>query len=71
MKDTILDLDNQENRELVPALMYLTNYDHPQLINNVLKLLVRQFRQREELLETLDQVQLLVTQDVSWNQSII
>ncbi|GAU93572.1 hypothetical protein RvY_05495 [Ramazzottius varieornatus] len=60
-QDKELNLDGEEGRLFIRVLLHLAMHDDPQLVTGALKLLFRQFSQREELLQAFSQVQLLVS----------
>ncbi len=56
-----LEMDNGRGKQLLRILLQLTMSDFPPLTSMALKVLFRHFTQRQELLEDLKQVQLLVS----------
>ncbi|XP_034027770.1 inositol 1,4,5-trisphosphate receptor type 3 [Thalassophryne amazonica] len=63
--NSILEVDDEGGRMFLRVLIHLTMHDYPPLVSGALQLLFRHFSQRQELLHTFKQVQLLIsTQDV-------
>nr|XP_054595618.1 inositol 1,4,5-trisphosphate receptor type 1 isoform X2 [Nothobranchius furzeri] len=60
-ENTPLDLDDQGGRTFLRVLLHLTMHDYPPLVSRALQLLFRHFSQRQEVLQSFKQVQLLVT----------
>lgn len=56
-----IDLDNQRGRIFLRVLLTLLFHDNFSIVSRALHLLIRYFRQREEILANLKQVQLLVS----------
>ncbi|RWS06106.1 inositol 1:4:5-trisphosphate receptor-like protein [Dinothrombium tinctorium] len=59
-KDDV-DLDGAGGRIFLRVLLYLTMHDYPPLVSGALQLLFRHFSQRQEVLQSFKQVQLLVS----------
>uniref|UniRef100_A0A4W6FQN2 Inositol 1,4,5-trisphosphate receptor n=1 Tax=Lates calcarifer TaxID=8187 RepID=A0A4W6FQN2_LATCA len=60
-----LRLDDEGGRMFLRVLTHLTMHDYPPLVSGALQLLFRHFSQRQEVLHTFKQVQLLISaQDV-------
>uniref|UniRef100_A0A3Q3WHC1 Inositol 1,4,5-trisphosphate receptor n=1 Tax=Mola mola TaxID=94237 RepID=A0A3Q3WHC1_MOLML len=63
--NSILEVDDEGGRMFLRVLIHLTMHDYPPLVSGALQLLFRHFSQRQELLHTFKQVQLLISaQDV-------
>ncbi|XP_010772189.1 inositol 1,4,5-trisphosphate receptor type 3-like [Notothenia coriiceps] len=63
--NSILEVDDEGGRMFLRVLIHLTMHDYPPLVSGALQLLFRHFSQRQEVLQTFKQVQLLITsQDV-------
>ncbi|XP_072305545.1 inositol 1,4,5-trisphosphate-gated calcium channel ITPR3 [Eucyclogobius newberryi] len=63
--NSVLEVDDEGGRMLLRVLIHLTMHNYPPLVSGALQLLFRHFSQRQELLHTFKQVQLLITaQDV-------
>ncbi|KAJ4934650.1 hypothetical protein JOQ06_007435, partial [Pogonophryne albipinna] len=63
--NSILEVDDEGGRMFLRVLIHLTMHDYPPLVSGALQLLFRHFSQRQEVLHTFKQVQLLITsQDV-------
>lgn len=60
--EQLLDLDGEQGTLMVRVLLDLAMHTHPPLVSGALRLLTRHFSQREEMLRTFEQVQLLVSQ---------
>uniref|UniRef100_A0A3Q3FAK0 Inositol 1,4,5-trisphosphate receptor, type 3 n=1 Tax=Labrus bergylta TaxID=56723 RepID=A0A3Q3FAK0_9LABR len=61
----ILEVDDEGGRMFLRVLIHLTMHDYPPLVSGALQLLFRHFSQRQEVLHTFKQVQLLISsQDV-------
>uniref|UniRef100_A0A8C2W970 Inositol 1,4,5-trisphosphate receptor n=1 Tax=Cyclopterus lumpus TaxID=8103 RepID=A0A8C2W970_CYCLU len=61
----ILEVDDEGGRMFLRVLTHLTMHDYPPLVSGALQLLFRHFSQRQEVLQTFKQVQLLISaQDV-------
>ncbi|KAM5180265.1 inositol 1,4,5-trisphosphate-gated calcium channel ITPR3 [Mantella aurantiaca] len=64
-KNTMLEVDDEGGRMFLRVLIQLTMNDYPALISGSLQLLFKHFSQRQEVLHTFKQVQLLISaQDV-------
>ncbi|XP_077337534.1 inositol 1,4,5-trisphosphate-gated calcium channel ITPR3 isoform X3 [Lithobates pipiens] len=64
-KNTMLEVDDEGGRMFLRVLIHLTMNDYPALISGSLQLLFKHFSQRQEVLHTFKQVQLLISaQDV-------
>ncbi|XP_068125479.1 inositol 1,4,5-trisphosphate-gated calcium channel ITPR3 isoform X2 [Hyperolius riggenbachi] len=64
-KSTMLEVDDEGGRMFLRVLIQLTMNDYPALISGSLQLLFKHFSQRQEMLHTFKQVQLLISaQDV-------
>ncbi|XP_063309193.1 inositol 1,4,5-trisphosphate receptor type 3 isoform X1 [Pelobates fuscus] len=62
---SMLEVDDEGGRMFLRVLIHLTMNDYPALISGSLQLLFKHFSQRQEVLHTFKQVQLLIsTQDV-------
>ncbi|KAL1493193.1 hypothetical protein ABEB36_011294 [Hypothenemus hampei] len=57
----VLDLDGHGGRTFLRVLLHLTMHDYPPLVSGALHLLFRHFSQRQEVLQSFRQVQLLVS----------
>lgn len=57
----VLDLDGHGGRTFLRVLLHLTMHDYPSLVSGALHLLFRHFSQRQEVLQSFRQVQLLVS----------
>ncbi|KAK1152141.1 hypothetical protein AOXY_G31363 [Acipenser oxyrinchus oxyrinchus] len=63
--NSILEVDDEGGRMFLRVLIHLTMHDYPPLVSGALQLLFKHFSQRNEVLHTFKQVQLLIsTQDV-------
>ncbi|XP_069046498.1 inositol 1,4,5-trisphosphate-gated calcium channel ITPR3 isoform X1 [Lepisosteus oculatus] len=63
--NSILEVDDEGGRMFLRVLIHLTMHDYPPLISGALQLLFKHFSQRQEVLHTFKQVQLLISaQDV-------
>ncbi|XP_053174093.1 inositol 1,4,5-trisphosphate receptor type 3 [Scomber japonicus] len=63
--NSILEVDDEGGRMFLRVLVHLTMHDYPPLVSGALQLLFRHFSQRQEVLHTFKQVQLLISsQDV-------
>ncbi|TRY82341.1 hypothetical protein DNTS_000065, partial [Danionella cerebrum] len=63
--NSILEVDDEGGRMFLRVLIHLIMHDYPPLISGALQLLFKHFSQRQEVLHTFKQVQLLIsTQDV-------
>ncbi|XP_029361640.1 inositol 1,4,5-trisphosphate-gated calcium channel ITPR3 [Echeneis naucrates] len=63
--NSILEVDDEGGRMFLRVLIHLTMHDYPPLVSGALQLLFRHFSQRQEVLQTFKQVQLLISaQDV-------
>uniref|UniRef100_A0A8C2YVU7 Inositol 1,4,5-trisphosphate receptor n=1 Tax=Cyclopterus lumpus TaxID=8103 RepID=A0A8C2YVU7_CYCLU len=63
--NSILEVDDEGGRMFLRVLTHLTMHDYPPLVSGALQLLFRHFSQRQEVLQTFKQVQLLISaQDV-------
>uniref|UniRef100_A0A4W6FSD9 Inositol 1,4,5-trisphosphate receptor n=1 Tax=Lates calcarifer TaxID=8187 RepID=A0A4W6FSD9_LATCA len=63
--NSILEVDDEGGRMFLRVLTHLTMHDYPPLVSGALQLLFRHFSQRQEVLHTFKQVQLLISaQDV-------
>ncbi|KAE8292691.1 Inositol 1,4,5-trisphosphate receptor type 3 IP3 receptor isoform 3 [Larimichthys crocea] len=63
--NSILEVDEEGGRMFLRVLTHLTMHDYPPLVSGALQLLFRHFSQRQEVLHTFKQVQLLISaQDV-------
>uniref|UniRef100_A0A3B3ZTM5 Inositol 1,4,5-trisphosphate receptor n=1 Tax=Periophthalmus magnuspinnatus TaxID=409849 RepID=A0A3B3ZTM5_9GOBI len=63
--NSVLEVDDEGGRMLLRVLIHLTMHNYPPLVSGALQLLFRHFSQRQELLHTFKQVQLLISaQDV-------
>uniref|UniRef100_A0A803YSI0 Inositol 1,4,5-trisphosphate receptor n=1 Tax=Meleagris gallopavo TaxID=9103 RepID=A0A803YSI0_MELGA len=61
----MLEVDDEGGRMFLRVLIHLTMHDYPPLISGSLQLLFKHFSQRQEVLHTFKQVQLLISaQDV-------
>ncbi|XP_077151617.1 inositol 1,4,5-trisphosphate-gated calcium channel ITPR3 isoform X2 [Ranitomeya variabilis] len=64
-KNSMLEVDDEGGRMFLRVLIQLTMNDYPALISGSLQLLFKHFSQRQEVLHTFKQVQLLISaQDV-------
>lgn len=52
----VADLDGRGGRKIVRVLLSLCMHNHTELVNGALKLLFRQFRQRDDLVQSFRQV---------------
>ena len=57
----VLDLDENGGKTFLRVLLHLAMHDYPPLVSGALKLLFRNFSQRQEVLQAFKQVQLLVS----------
>merc|ERR1719447_2175967 len=57
----VLDLDGTGGKVFLRVLLHLVMHDYPPLVSGALKLLFRHFSQRQEVLRSFGQVQLLVS----------
>ncbi|XP_068181041.1 inositol 1,4,5-trisphosphate-gated calcium channel ITPR3 isoform X4 [Antennarius striatus] len=63
--NSILEVDDEGGRMFLRVLIHLIMHDYPPLVSGALQLLFRHFSQRQEMLHTFKQVQLLISaQDV-------
>ncbi|XP_067095628.1 inositol 1,4,5-trisphosphate receptor type 3 isoform X3 [Osmerus mordax] len=63
--NSILEVDDEGGRMFLRVLIHLTMHDYPPLVSGALQLLFKHFSQRQEVLHTFKQVQLLISaQDV-------
>ncbi|XP_026223941.1 inositol 1,4,5-trisphosphate receptor type 3 isoform X2 [Anabas testudineus] len=63
--NSILEVDDEGGRMFLRVLIHLTMHNYPPLVSGALQLLFRHFSQRQEVLHTFKQVQLLISaQDV-------
>ncbi|KAK0153640.1 Inositol 1,4,5-trisphosphate receptor type 3 [Merluccius polli] len=63
--NSILEVDDEGGRMFLRVLIHLTMHRYPPLVSGALQLLFKHFSQRQEVLHTFKQVQLLITsQDV-------
>ncbi|XP_048064932.1 inositol 1,4,5-trisphosphate receptor type 3 isoform X3 [Megalobrama amblycephala] len=63
--NSILEVDDEGGRMFLRVLIHLIMHDYPPLVSGALQLLFKHFSQRQEVLHTFKQVQLLIsTQDV-------
>ncbi|XP_051282507.1 inositol 1,4,5-trisphosphate receptor type 3 isoform X1 [Dicentrarchus labrax] len=63
--NSILEVDDEGGRMFLRVLIHLTMHHYPPLVSGALQLLFRHFSQRQEVLHTFKQVQLLISaQDV-------
>ncbi|KAM9750737.1 inositol 1,4,5-trisphosphate-gated calcium channel ITPR3 isoform 2-T2 [Menidia menidia] len=63
--NNILEVDDEGGRMFLRVLVHLTMHDYAPLVSGALQLLFRHFSQRQEVLHTFKQVQLLISaQDV-------
>ncbi|KAK2898150.1 inositol 1,4,5-trisphosphate receptor type 3 isoform X2 [Channa argus] len=63
--NSILEVDDEGGRMFLRVLIHLTMHDYPPLVSGALQLLFRHFSQRQEVLHTFKQLQLLISaQDV-------
>ncbi|XP_072569106.1 inositol 1,4,5-trisphosphate-gated calcium channel ITPR3 [Paramormyrops kingsleyae] len=64
-ENSILEVDDEGGRMFLRVLVHLIMHDYPPLISGALQLLFKHFSQRQEVLHTFKQVQLLISgQDV-------
>uniref|UniRef100_A0A8C9NWJ6 Inositol 1,4,5-trisphosphate receptor n=1 Tax=Serinus canaria TaxID=9135 RepID=A0A8C9NWJ6_SERCA len=64
-RSSMLEVDDEGGRMFLRVLIHLTMHDYPPLISGSLQLLFKHFSQRQEVLHTFKQVQLLISaQDV-------
>nr|XP_014427115.1 inositol 1,4,5-trisphosphate receptor type 3 [Pelodiscus sinensis] len=62
---SMLEVDDEGGRMFLRVLIHLTMHDYPPLVSGSLQLLFKHFSQRQEMLHTFKQVQLLISaQDV-------
>ncbi|XP_070766937.1 inositol 1,4,5-trisphosphate-gated calcium channel ITPR3 [Enoplosus armatus] len=59
--NSILEVDDEGGRMFLRVLTHLTMHDYPPLVSGALQLLFRHFSQRQEVLHTFKQVQLLIS----------
>ncbi|XP_068602386.1 inositol 1,4,5-trisphosphate-gated calcium channel ITPR3 [Brachionichthys hirsutus] len=63
--NSVLEVDDEGGRMFLRVLVHLIMHDYPPLVSGALQLLSRHFSQRQEMLHTFKQVQLLISgQDV-------
>ncbi|KAJ8386368.1 hypothetical protein AAFF_G00170730 [Aldrovandia affinis] len=63
--NSVLEVDDEGGRMFLRVLIHLTMHDYPPLVSGALQLLFKHFSQRQEVLHTFKQVQLLISaQDV-------
>ncbi|KAM9343195.1 inositol 1,4,5-trisphosphate-gated calcium channel ITPR3 [Pholidichthys leucotaenia] len=63
--NSVLEVDDEGGRMFLRVLIHLTMHEYPPLVSGALQLLFRHFSQRQEVLHTFKQVQLLISaQDV-------
>ncbi|KAM6977326.1 inositol 1,4,5-trisphosphate-gated calcium channel ITPR3 [Aplochiton taeniatus] len=63
--NSILEVDDEGGRMFLRVLIHLTMHEYPPLVSGALQLLFKHFSQRQEVLHTFKQVQLLISgQDV-------
>uniref|UniRef100_A0AAY4DE77 Inositol 1,4,5-trisphosphate receptor n=1 Tax=Denticeps clupeoides TaxID=299321 RepID=A0AAY4DE77_9TELE len=63
--NSMLEVDDEGGRMFLRVLIHLIMHDYPPLVSGALQLLFKHFSQRQEVLHTFKQVQLLIsTQDV-------
>uniref|UniRef100_A0A673HFC1 Inositol 1,4,5-trisphosphate receptor n=1 Tax=Sinocyclocheilus rhinocerous TaxID=307959 RepID=A0A673HFC1_9TELE len=63
--NSILEVDDEGGRMFLRVLIHLIMHDYPPLVSGALQLLFKHFSQRQEVLHTFKQVQLLISaQDV-------
>ena len=60
IRDNELDLDGEGGRKFLRVLLHLVMHDYPPLVSRSLQLLFQHFSQRQEVLNSFKQVQLLV-----------
>ena len=56
-----MDLDGNGGKTFLRVLLHLAMHDYPPLVSGALRLLFRNFSQRQEVLQAFKQVQLLVS----------
>ncbi|XP_062246937.1 inositol 1,4,5-trisphosphate receptor type 3 isoform X2 [Platichthys flesus] len=69
--NSILEVDDEGGRMFLRVLIHLTMHEYPPLVSGALQLLFRHFSQRQEVLHTFKQVQLLITSSDVENYKLI
>ncbi|XP_069383557.1 inositol 1,4,5-trisphosphate-gated calcium channel ITPR3 isoform X2 [Paralichthys olivaceus] len=69
--NSILEVDDEGGRMFLRVLIHLTMHDYPPLVSGALQLLFRHFSQRQEVLQTFKQVQLLISANDVENYKLI
>ncbi|MBN3295152.1 ITPR3 protein, partial [Amia calva] len=69
--NSILEVDDEGGRMFLRVLIHLTMHDYPPLISGALQLLFKHFSQRQEVLHTFKQVQLLISEQDVDNYKLI
>uniref|UniRef100_A0A8C9U1W1 Inositol 1,4,5-trisphosphate receptor n=1 Tax=Scleropages formosus TaxID=113540 RepID=A0A8C9U1W1_SCLFO len=67
----ILEVDDEGGRMFLRVLIHLTMHDYPPLVSGALQLLFKHFSQRQEVLHTFKQVQLLISEQDVENYKLI
>ncbi|KAL4645836.1 inositol 1,4,5-trisphosphate receptor type 3 isoform X6 [Arapaima gigas] len=69
--NSILEVDDEGGRMFLRVLIHLTMHDYPPLVSGALQLLFKHFSQRQEVLHTFKQVQLLISEQDVENYKVI
>ncbi|XP_018602387.1 inositol 1,4,5-trisphosphate-gated calcium channel ITPR3 isoform X7 [Scleropages formosus] len=69
--NSILEVDDEGGRMFLRVLIHLTMHDYPPLVSGALQLLFKHFSQRQEVLHTFKQVQLLISEQDVENYKLI
>ncbi|XP_043932426.1 inositol 1,4,5-trisphosphate receptor type 3 [Protopterus annectens] len=68
---SMLEVDDEGGRMFLRVLIHLSMYDYPSLVSSSLQLLFKHFSQRQEVLHTFKQVQLLISSQDVENYKVI
>uniref|UniRef100_A0A8B9LAA2 Inositol 1,4,5-trisphosphate receptor n=1 Tax=Astyanax mexicanus TaxID=7994 RepID=A0A8B9LAA2_ASTMX len=69
--NSILEVDDEGGRMFLRVLIHLIMHDYPPLVSGALQLLFKHFSQRQEVLHTFKQVQLLISEQDVDNYKLI
>ncbi|XP_062854471.1 inositol 1,4,5-trisphosphate receptor type 3 [Trichomycterus rosablanca] len=69
--NSILEVDDEGGRMFLRVLVHLIMHDYPPLVSGALQLLFKHFSQRQEVLHTFQQVQLLISEQDVENYKLI
>ncbi|XP_072537810.1 inositol 1,4,5-trisphosphate-gated calcium channel ITPR3 isoform X1 [Salminus brasiliensis] len=69
--NSVLEVDDEGGRMFLRVLIHLIMHDYPPLVSGALQLLFKHFSQRQEVLHTFKQVQLLITEQDVDNYKLI